>query len=370
MKRPLAVLAAAALVSPATIPLLAQQTPPQSTSWKTNDGEFAIDGILRHDFSRGKDSVINIDFEGNPLKGKATPLNLTFQAQTLTGQFAPVKKGRYYLQNADLTGKVVLTKSDEVVYTLVTERLNLKETTDQKTTTATLPVPFTVSGSNNSQIKAGSGSVQFVAGESGRSFKTLELKNGFSSAATVTNTDLDTSMLVTGQSATVDADGKIATFSSPSKFETDYHVTAKPVAQAKDQKIHIVAGSGSVAVRQIPSAGKRPITSANLKDRVSIDAKSFVDGGKDSNGKALPPEPIHIEATGDRLTFDQDGNLKLSGNVVVKVNGDQGFYGTADVLQVTFDEKMNVVSWEAHGGPAKIQGAAKTDKSGGGRRNR
>ena len=49
-------------------------------------------------------------------------------------------------------------------------------------------------------------------------------------------------------------------------------------------------------------------------------------------------------------------------NVTIEINGGNGLRGSGDVLTVTFDEDMNMISWSTKGVPGRIQGGGTTGR--------
>lgn len=350
MKTPLAVLAALALAGAAT--LMAQTPARQKPSWRTNNDDVVIENIDSQSI-KGTGTRIEIDFAGTPLRGRSRPQNIAFTAQKLIGILVQNTTKAFYLDSGELSGNVQIVQNNPgtAVRTLRTARLTLKENAAQTTSTVTVPGTFTLDQEGGTTLRAGSGVLALVTQGATRQFQDLRLSGGYRAESVSTSAGVRRTSVATGDSAVVANPDNLGKVTSPGKLDIEVtdHTTQNDPTQ--NQKLTLRTGGGEILFPT--SASGRPIRSADLKGRIVAVAETWT---KPADG---PPEPIEIEAQGDRLTFDQNGVMTLRGNVTLQINGPTGLKGTGNVLIIRFDENMNVLSWETSGVPGTLQGGGR-----------
>ncbi len=321
--------------------LIAQNT--TGISFKSKSGDFEISNITDQLFEANpQTNAIDFEFTGKPLRGRSSTQKIAFTASRATGQIRSGKDGTMYLLKANLTGSVDVTQnpgtSEEVQIT--SPSMTISEAANRSSATINFPGPVTIHAkSPTTKITAAGGSASLVgSANTNRELRNVKLSGTVNATITQEGT---TNLITTGLDLDQAANSSSFTLSRPFTLTNN---SKNPSGQP--QKVILKATAGTITTPNItkPSSG-RPITTANLRGRVTIDFT-----GTDRDGS-----PVDLSASGDRLTMDAKGEILLIGNVKITGNGlDYQSDGESQTVYILVNEQMEPTRYGARGNPTKV----------------
>lgn len=321
--------------------LVAQNT--TGISFKSKSGDFEISNITEQLFEANPNTnAIDFEFTGKPLRGRSSTQRIQFNADRATGQIRSGKDGTMYLLKSNLSGKVTVTQNPGTAeqVTLDSPSITITEAADRSSATILFPGSISIVAKDPAtKITAAGGSATLV----GSANTTRELRNiKLSGTINATITQAGTTNLATS-GLTLDQATNATTFNLDRPFTL---TNSSQNNVGKPQRVVLKATAGTLTTPSInKSSSGRPITSANLRGRVTIDFT-----GTDKDG-----EPINLTASGDRLTMDAKGEILLIGNVKIAGNGlDYQSDGESQTVYIQVNESMEPTRYGARGNPAKV----------------
>lgn len=321
--------------------LIAQNT--TGISFKSKSGDFEINNITDQLFEANpQTNAIDFEFSGKPLRGRSSSQKIAFTAARATGQIRSGKDGTMYLLKANLTGSVDITQnpgtSDEVQ--ISSPSISISEAANRSSATVNFPGAVTIVSKNPaSTITAAGGSATLIgSANTNRELRNVKLSGTVNATITQEGT---TTLTTTGLDLDQAANSSTFNLSRPFTLTNN---SKNPSGQP--QKVILKATAGTITTPNITRASSgRPITTANLRGRVTIDFT-----GTDKDGS-----PVELSASGDRMTMDAEGEILLIGNVKITGNGlDYQSDGESQTVYIQVNERMEPTRYGARGNPAKV----------------
>lgn len=311
--------------------------------FKSKSGDLSIANISEQLFeSDPAAKSIDFEFSGKPLRGRSDSQKTAFEAASAKGQIRTGSGGTMYLLNATLSGGVTLWQnrgsSDEV--SLQGSALTVKEAPNRLSMHVGVPGSLTLKGQDpDATITAAGGSVT-LSGPAGKN-RTLDQATLNGAVSLVARSNGTTTLKTTGLMLNQRPG------SSVFQLNTSFVVSnSGQDPNGHTRQVTLEGRGGNFTTPDITKASTgRPLTSANIKGRVTV---TF-------DGRTKSGDDLHLVAKGDRLTMDSGGKILLTGNVSIEGGGlDYQGEGASQTVYILVDDKMQPIRYGATGDPARI----------------
>lgn len=343
------------------VALALAQTPPRLASLRSKQGDFAIEQIRQTFLQSPEGTNLKFDFAGTPLRGFSRTQNLDFTARRATGTMIGLRGGSAYLDEASLTGNVIVNLAGQEVgtRTLTTEQVNFNEDANGQGATVRVPGAFRLK-SDLEDIRA-AGLRLTLSGARGGDRKVTRITTEGATTANYGLTEGSARSLynLTGQNFTATLSGNTTRVTLPGAFTADLdlsnnaadvRVARKAVFTGRDGELELERSGRDTQVNSFKSDG--PVTT-------TVNSVTAAPGTE--------PQRIRLVAKGSSVRATRQGErltIRLSGDVSLDVEQADGTglefqgNGSSDVVEIVVDRAGRVLRYELTGGPAKVEGQA------------